>query len=254
MIIEKPSLSVMNNDSEAPLISIILVCLDSEKTIEQTIQSIINLDYPNIEFIVIDGDSHDGTKDILNRYSRFIDKIVIEKDNGIYDAMNKGVKLAKGDFLYFIGSDDIVINSWSNLKGKLKPGNTVYYGNVYFPVTNHIYDGKFGFLRLLNRNICHQAIFYPKAVFEKYQYTNEYPLVADYYLNLLINSDPGFKFKFIDILIAVFSEKGISNNLHDFKFREDHIKIIRKNYSMVFCLYIYIVKIFEKMKAFIKGK
>ena len=250
MTLKKTLASSGITNSNDPLISIILVCLNSEKTIEQTIQSIIHLDYPNIELIVIDGDSGDGTPDILNSYKRFINRLVVEKDSGIYDAMNKGVKLAAGDFLYFIGADDIIINSWGNLSGKLKLSNTVYYGNVYFPVTNQIYDGKFSFTRLLNKNICHQAIFYPKAVFEKYQYTNEYPLVADYYLNLLINSDPDFKFKFIDVLIAVFSEKGISNNMHDNKFHKDHLKIIKENYSYIFYIYLYLRKIYEKWLPF----
>jgi glycosyltransferase involved in cell wall biosynthesis len=246
MIKKKTSAFSENNNCGAPLISIILVCRNSENTIEQTIQSIVHLNYPNIEFIVIDGESTDGTIDVLNRYNDFIDRLVVEKDSGIYDAMNKGTKLANGEYLYFIGSDDIIINSWRNLIGKLKLRNTVYYGNVYFPVTNQIYDGKFSFIKLLTRNLCHQAIFYPKAVFEKYHYSGKYPLSADFHLNLLLNSDPDFKFKFIDILIAIYSEKGISTNKPDNKFLQDHIKIMKEHYSFIIYLYIYSRKILAK--------
>lgn len=229
-----------NGEGGAPLISIILICLNSSKTIEQTLQSIVNLDYPNIELIVIDGASSDGTIAILNRYSQYIDRLVIEKDKGIYDAMNKGAKLATGEFLYFVGSDDIVINSWNNLIGKLKSKNTVYYGNVYFPISNRIFDGKYGYLRLLTRNISHQAIFYPKAVFEKYQYSEQYPLLADFHLNLMINSDRGFKFKYIDFLVAVYSEKGASKDTYDKQFVKDHLKIIKDNYRFIVYLYTWL--------------
>jgi glycosyltransferase involved in cell wall biosynthesis len=227
----------INIRDEAPLISIILVCLNAGKTIELTILSIINLDYPSIEFIIIDGESNDGTRSIIDRYKSYIDRVIIEKDNGVYDAMNKGTKIAKGEFLYFVGSDDIVVNSWHNLIGKLKFRNTIYYGNVYFPVTNQIYLGKVNFFRLLTINICQQAIFYPRAVFEKYQYSCNYPVQSDYHLNLLINSDPDFKFKYIDLLIAVFSEKGISTMNIDRNFVRDHLMIIKKHYP--FFIYIY---------------
>jgi glycosyltransferase involved in cell wall biosynthesis len=162
-----------SNDTETPLISVILICLNGAGTIGLTIQSILNLDYPRIEFIVIDGDSNDGTHEILEKYKNNIDTLIIEKDNGVYDAMNKGIKLAKGEFLYFIGSDDIVLNSWNNLTGRLKPGNTIYYGNAYFPISNQIYLGKVSYFKLLTINICQQAIFYPRTVFEKYQFSTD---------------------------------------------------------------------------------
>jgi glycosyltransferase involved in cell wall biosynthesis len=240
MIKAKTVSNSIDSNIDTPLISIILVCLNSRRTIEQTIQSIVNLEYPSIEFIVIDGESTDGTIEILNKYSQFISRLVVEKDSGVYDAMNKGTKIANGDFLYFIGSDDIIVNSWQNLIGKLRSRNTVYYGNVYFPLTNQIYDGKFSYVRMLTKNICHQAIFYPKTVFEKYQFLNEYPLLGDFHLNIIINSDSNFRFKFIDILIAIFSEKGMSTNDIDKKFQDDHLKIIQKHYSIVIYLYIYL--------------
>jgi glycosyltransferase involved in cell wall biosynthesis len=249
---EKNGLISNNRDFNAPLISIILVCLNSEKTIEQTILSIIKLDYPNIEFIVIDGVSTDGTIKILEKYNEYIDNLIIEKDSGIYDAMNKGSKLANGMYLYFIGSDDIVINSWNNLIGKLNSPSTIFYGNVYFPISNKIYDGRFGFVKLLTKNICHQAIFYPKAVFEKYEYSTEYPFSADFLLNLQINSDSDFNFKYINLLISIYSEQGLSSCIPDHKFIEDHLSIIKKDYSLIVYLYIFLRKLLSK--TFLKRK
>ncbi len=93
-------------DQDKPLVSIITVCLNSEKTIEQTIQSVINQTYPNIEYIIIDGKSTDRTLEIIDKYKGKISILVSESDEGIYDAMNKGLKLATGELIGIINSDD----------------------------------------------------------------------------------------------------------------------------------------------------
>ena len=91
-----------------PLISIITVCYNSENTIQKTIESITNQTYQNIEYIIIDGKSTDRTLEIINNNKGKISKIVSEKDNGIYDAFNKGLKLYTGDLVGFVNSDDIL--------------------------------------------------------------------------------------------------------------------------------------------------
>jgi glycosyltransferase involved in cell wall biosynthesis len=96
------------NFNSKPLISIITVCFNSEKTITNTIESVINQKYQNIEFIIIDGKSTDETLNIIQKYKTNITKIVSEKDNGIYDAFNKGLKLATGDLIGFVNSDDLL--------------------------------------------------------------------------------------------------------------------------------------------------
>ena len=93
----------MNN---SPKISLITACYNSEKTIAKTINSIIIQDYSNVEHIVIDGASADSTISILNKYKNNISKIISEKDNGIYDALNKGIHLATGDIIGFLHADD----------------------------------------------------------------------------------------------------------------------------------------------------
>ena len=90
-------------------ITIVTVCYNSAKTIEQTICSVLNQTYKNIEYIIVDGGSTDETVDILRKYSCKI-KWISEPDDGIYDAMNKGIKMASGEYIQFIGSDDCLIN------------------------------------------------------------------------------------------------------------------------------------------------
>ena len=92
-------------------VSIITVCYNSESTIEQTIQSVISQRFQNIEYIIVDGGSKDQTLSIIEKYNSQIDVLISEKDKGIYDAINKGIKLATGDVIGFLHSDDIFKSS-----------------------------------------------------------------------------------------------------------------------------------------------
>ncbi|MDR2780747.1 MAG: glycosyltransferase, partial [Synergistaceae bacterium] len=89
-----------------PKITVITACLDASGTIEQTIRSVLDQGYPNLEYIIIDGGSTDGTLDIVGKYRERISAVVSESDNGIYDAFNKGVKLATGDLIGILNADD----------------------------------------------------------------------------------------------------------------------------------------------------
>lgn len=92
-------------------ITIITVCFNSSATIEQTIQSVLSQTHADIEYIVVDGDSKDNTKEIIEKYNNKISKFISEPDKGIYDAMNKGLKLATGDVIGILNSDDMYKNN-----------------------------------------------------------------------------------------------------------------------------------------------
>lgn len=92
-------------------VSIITVSYNSVETIQDTIESVLSQDYPSIEYIIVDGGSSDGTMEIVNQYTGRISKIVSEPDDGIYDAMNKGIELATGDFVGILNSDDVYTDS-----------------------------------------------------------------------------------------------------------------------------------------------
>jgi len=98
-------------NEHTPKISIITICYNTEKTIEKTIQSVLGQDYPNIEYLIIDGKSTDSTMDIVNKYKDDIAVIVSEKDKGIFDAMNKGMQKATGDYVWYIHADDHIYAS-----------------------------------------------------------------------------------------------------------------------------------------------
>ena len=96
-------------------ISIITVVKNSSKTIEKTIQSLLSQKYKNVEYLVIDGNSTDGTLEILNKYKENISLLISEEDKGIWDAMNKGVSLAKGDIVGFLNADDTYYENSLNI-------------------------------------------------------------------------------------------------------------------------------------------
>ena len=93
-------------------ISIITACYNSEKTIKRTIESVLNQDYTNLEYIVIDGCSKDGTLDVINQYREKIDILISETDKGIYDAINKGILLSTGDVIGILNSDDVFYDNY----------------------------------------------------------------------------------------------------------------------------------------------
>ncbi|MBY7733840.1 glycosyltransferase family 2 protein [Francisella philomiragia] len=114
--------------------SVITVCYNSEKTIQKTLQSIKDQTYKNIEYIIIDGGSTDRTLEIINQYSDIVDILVSEPDNGIYDAMNKGIKLAVGDYIGFLNSDDYYAKDiFEKYNMALKSSNGDYiYSDAFF--------------------------------------------------------------------------------------------------------------------------
>jgi glycosyltransferase involved in cell wall biosynthesis len=114
-------------------VSVITIAYNSVDTIEDTIQSVINQDYYNLEYVIIDGGSTDGTLEIIEKYRKNITKFISEKDEGIYDAMNKGVSMASGDLIGILNSDDIYADNHviSDIVSTLENADAVYADLVY---------------------------------------------------------------------------------------------------------------------------
>ena len=175
-------------NNKSPLISIITVSFNCAKTIEETILSVINQSYTSIEYIIIDGKSTDGTIEIIKKYADRISFWVSEKDDGIYDAMNKGLRKANGDFVLFLGGDDHLISFHvlQDIVPQLQPTRVcVYHGDVYRCVSKDLYGGKYNRYKLAIKNIPHQALFYPKVIYKNYNYDVKYSLFADYQYNIM---------------------------------------------------------------------
>ena len=122
-------------------VTIITACYNSEKTVQRTIESVLSQNYHNIEYIIIDGKSSDQTMPIVNNYKNKITSIISENDKGIYDALNKGLKIANGDIIGFLHSDDFypknnIISSISDIFRK-KPEIGIVIGDVAFVKNNN---------------------------------------------------------------------------------------------------------------------
>jgi glycosyltransferase involved in cell wall biosynthesis len=223
-----------------PKITIITVVYNAVSTLEETILSVINQNFDNFEYIIIDGGSTDGTVEIIKKYQDNITLWISEPDKGIYDAMNKGIQNAKGEYVYFLGADDVLIDEFVLEKVKVLFTNkfNIYYGNVIFKNRNQLYDGKFNAFKLVTRNISHQSIFYPKAVFDEFQYNTVYRIFADYELNLKLFNHKEFQFQFIPITIALFNDYGVSGTITiDANFEADRLSIIKANFNYLVYLY-----------------
>jgi glycosyltransferase involved in cell wall biosynthesis len=124
-------------------VSLITVCSNSEKTIEDTIKSVQSQSYPNIEYIVIDGNSKGGTNEIVSKYKDIVSVHLSELDNGFYDAMNKGIELVTGDIIGVLNSDDIFADKYVVQKLADSIGdNDGIYGDVGFYAEHDFLDKK----------------------------------------------------------------------------------------------------------------
>lgn len=198
-----------------PKISTIIVVFNDAETIGDSIESVLTQDYNNKELIVIDGGSTDGTLQILEGIKNQNFFWISEPDKGIYDAMNKGIKKASGEWIYFLGADDSFHNK-SVLRNIFKDSDfskiDFLYGNVKRSDSNRLYDREFDFEKLLKKNISHQAIFYSREIFEKIgNYDLRFKTHADWDLNLRC-FQKGIPVKYIDVIVADFKAGGASSD------------------------------------------
>jgi glycosyltransferase involved in cell wall biosynthesis len=220
------SLTLIKTDNNELLVSIVCVTFNAAKILPNLIKSVNKHKTSIIEFVVVDGNSTDGTVDILKENEDIIDFWISEPDNGIYDAMNKAINYVNGKWLIFLGADDILLDGFGKMISLLKETNTIYYGNLLFYGKEFlkVYDDYY----LTKLNICPQAIFYPKAVFDKYKFDKQYKVYADYHLNLRCWSDPQFDFVHAGHLVSYFCDGGFSSYTKDPFFERDRDMLFKK--------------------------
>jgi len=212
-------------------ISIITVCYNSAATIRDTIESILSQSFTNIEYIIIDGGSNDGTMDIVRDYNAKIDKVVTEKDRGIYDAMNKGVGLATGDIVGILNSDDFFNNEnvLSDVASifQTKDDIDIVFGDVVFvkpdgleKIVRHYNSAYFKSWKLrFGWMPPHPATFVKRSIYEKYGlYKLHYKIAADYEMFvrwLLVNQLNYFRINKVLVRMRTggISTKGFKSSL-----------------------------------------
>jgi len=216
-------------DKNKLLISIVTVVYNGEEFLEKTIQSVINQTYENIEYIIVDGGSSDGTVDIIKKYEDDIDYWVSEKDEGIYDAMNKGAKLATGDFINFMNADDIIYShdAVELIVDNIHDMDSTYYSRarIVSDTFTWIYPAidVQNYSKWLNLNLPnHQTIFFSKRFYKSILYDLRLSLTADddYKLFALESG----KVMFIDVVFVEFKRGGVSSNHKSYKLFFQRIK------------------------------
>lgn len=231
--------------NDLPKVSIITVCLNKKEFLEDCIHSVTSQTYKNIEYIVIDGGSTDRSVEVFDKYKNRIDRLIIEKDNGVFDAMNKGIRLANGDIVYFLNSDDRfydnrVVEETIAVFVK-QPEIDFIYGNiaVFDPTerTSYIekYPQRISKWLFIRKTIGHPATFFHSSCFKKAGYFDQrYKIAADYewYLRALYPNK--LKSFHIEKNISIFQLGGIST---DRKYRDLYFserRAIQKKYFNVF--------------------
>lgn len=203
-------------------VSVVTVTYNASATLEETMQSVFHQSYPYIEYIIIDGASADGTVNIISKYADKLSYWLSEQDKGIYDAMNKALKVATGDFLIFMGADDLFYTNdvIKNVVSQITDLDAVYYGSVLFKGRGTKHWGQFNKIKWAVTNVSHQAIFYPKVVYTTHSYDIQYRIYADYAYNLNLLAEK-VCFIYVDEIIALYDMTGISANAHDEIFQRD---------------------------------
>ncbi len=225
-----------------PLISIITVCLNSEKTIERTLQSVVKQTYSNIEYIIIDGKSTDKTLNIINKYKEiFREKMTVisEEDGGLYDAMNKGIRLAHGEMIALLNSDDwYEDNTIDSVMQKYETADTdtcIVYGMLRRIKDNSEHSIQFLHADFLEtEGMCHSSCFISRKAYEiSGLYDTHYRIASDFDL-LIRMKRAGVKFIPVYSVLTNFlmggtsSAYGILAELNEIKYRY-HI-ISRRRY------------------------
>lgn len=221
--------------SPLPKVSIVIVVRNAVGTIEKAIKSVLDQEYNNFELIILDGRSTDGTVQIIEKYTSEIAFFSSEKDQGIYDAMNKAIKKCSGEWIYFLGADDelmtpLVLAETFSIRPQ---DNEIVYGNAYYPHKNTIRFGKMNRYKLSKHNFNHQTVFYPSTVFKKYNYQIKYKIWADYDLNIRLYFKSNYQFRYVDLVISKFNDLGTSGvNALDLDFEKDRVQIIKEIFPM----------------------
>jgi len=228
--------SISDNDVR---ISVITVVFNGERYLEYTIESVINQTYPNIEYIVIDGGSEDGTLDIIRKYSDHIDYWVSEPDSGIYNAMNKGIFEAKGDVIGILNADDFYdLRACENVARAFDRERDVFLVHGAMNILNEkseivsTYGSKRSMNELLVAPYSHPTCFIRREFYETYGMFDEaFSTAADYDLMLrFINS--GLKEYYVDCVLANFRRVGVTSQSRMFPVKQLWGLMRKQNYSL----------------------
>lgn len=232
------------------LLSIITVNLNNYKGLKKTMESVFSQTFKEFEYIVIDGWSNDGSKDLIMEHEDKINYWVSESDTGIYEAMNKGIEVAKGKYCLFLNSGDYLYNknvlhdlSLSILTADFVYGDTMTENNgqMKYKITS---PESISTVFLMVNCIVHQSQLIKRDLFLKFgMYSNSYLINSDYEFTVKMHFNRSVTFKHIPVIISVYDLSGISSQLQIKRLLSEERKIIHKLHfpkRLFFVYYTYI--------------
>lgn len=230
-----------------PKISIITVVYNAGNLLESTIQSVINQTYLNIEYIIVDGGSTDGTLDIIRKYENKITRWITEKDQGLYDAMNKGIKLATGDFVWFMNAGDLIPCD-KTLACALRnyKGEDVLYGETVMLNESFESQGLRSYKKLPDRLtwhsmkkgmvVCHQSMLVRRELAPEFDLNHPYSGDIDWTIRLLKKTDKTLN---THTILSKFLAGGVSSKKRKASLI-DRFKILKKHFGLFATILVHI--------------
>ncbi|AWV97245.1 glycosyltransferase family 2 protein [Arcticibacterium luteifluviistationis] len=239
-------------------VSIITITYNAEKVLERTIKSVVSQAFRDFEYIIVDGDSKDGTKAICEQYSQHIDIFSSEKDDGIYDAMNKGLRLANGDFVWFMNAGDEIATSktLSNIFSKVSAKTDLVYGDALFVNDDGVARGlrsvltphklkadinwrdlRFGML------VCHQSLLVHRSIAPTYIIDN-FSADVDWEIKSFKASTNQV---FLEEPLANFLEGGVSNQQLE-KSLKDRFIVLKNHFGLIPTLFNHLIILVRGLK------
>jgi glycosyltransferase involved in cell wall biosynthesis len=216
--------------TDHPEISVIIVTYNAAKTLQACLDSIYRQKYPALKIIIIDGKSTDSTFDIIAANADKIHYWKSEADNGVYDAMNKALTNLTGDWVYFIGADDEMLPEFSDMALELTDKNAIYYANVFAEGSKRL--GELTRYQIAKCGPYHQAMIYPRSVFDKHLYNTRYKISADFALTLELCGDSNYHFVYKDYTICNFNHTGLSGTTIDEPFQKEKASLIYRYFGL----------------------
>lgn len=218
-----------------PLFSVITVCRNEAKNIRKTCNSILGQTFDSFEWIVIDGGSMDGTVNILGEYRDRIEVLVSEPDSGIYNAMNKGVARARGEYLVFMNGGDQFSNKDVLLEVSKVPRKDFIFGDVALEIENERTISRSPDILsrhyLMTHGVPHQACYFRRILFEKYgNYDEQFRISSDYELIVRFLYKHQSSFHHISQVLSTVNREGISCDPKYRMARKFEAHRIRKKY------------------------
>lgn len=198
-----------------PILSIITVNLNNKKGLLNTIKSVNSQSYKDFEWIIIDGGSTDGSKEIIEKYQDRFSFWCSEPDKGVYNAMNKGIIHSKGEWVQFLNSGDCLFDA-NTLKNvfSMWHNSDILYGNAIVEINGEkvfrSYPKELSLSYIIDHPINHQASFYKRCLYQEKMFDEENTVISDY-IYLLELALKGKKFEYVDMIIATTEEGGLSS-------------------------------------------